>query len=98
MASSVPMINQRYQDLATNRTFEVLSVDEYLTVIDLHYDDGELDQISLDDWSQMVVTPPSERYNQAAALAIEDHQGQMPWATGLDDAMQSDYMFGWDEF
>ena len=97
MASIVPMINQRYQDVATNRTFEVLSVDEYLAVIDMHYDDGELDQISLDDWSQMVVVPPSEVYNQAAALALED-QAQMPWATDLDEAMQSDYMFGWDEF
>jgi hypothetical protein len=91
------MINQRYQDVATNRTFEVLSVDEYLAVIDMHYDDGELDQISLDDWSQMVVVPPSEVYNQATALALED-QAQMPWATDLDEAMQSDYMFGWDEF
>jgi hypothetical protein len=97
MASIVPMINQRYQDVATNRTFEVLSVDEYLAVIDLHYDDGELDQISLDDWSQMVVTPPSEVYNQAAALALED-KAQMPWASDLDEVIGSDYMFGWDEF
>ena len=97
MASSVPIINQRYQEVATNRTFEVLGVDEHLAIIDLHYDDGELDQISLDEWSQMVVTPPSEAYNQAAALALED-QAQMPWATDLDEAMQSDYLFGWDEF
>ncbi len=97
MASSIPIINQRYQEVATNRTFEVLGVNEYLAVIDLHYDDGELDQISLDDWSQMVVIPPSEVYNQAATLALED-RAQMSWATDLDEAMQSDYMFGWDEF
>ena len=97
MASSVPMINQRYQDPATNRTFEVLSVDECLAVIDLHYDDGELDQISLDDWSKMGAIAPSEVYSQAAALAIEN-QGQMPWSTDLDGAMQTDYLFGWDEF
>ena len=36
MASSVPMINQRYQEVATNRTFEVLGVDEHLAIIDLH--------------------------------------------------------------
>jgi hypothetical protein len=97
MANTVPMINQCYQEIATNRTFEVLSVDEYLAVIDLHYDDGEFDQISLEDWSQMVVTPPSAAYSQAAALALED-KAQMPWVSDLDEVIQSDYMFGWDEF
>ncbi len=97
MANSVPMINQCYQEIATSRIFEVLSIDEYLAVIDLHYDDGEFDQISLDDWSQMVVQPPNTVYKQAAALALED-RCQMPWVSDLDEVIQSNYLFGWDEF
>ena len=60
MANTVPMINQCYQEIATNRTFEVLNVDEYLATINLHYDDGEFEQISLEDWSQMAVKRPAE--------------------------------------
>lgn len=97
MANSVPMINQCYREIATNRTFEVLGIDEYLAVVNLNYDDGEFDQISLDDWSQMVVVPPSAAYKQAATLAIED-RAQMPWVSDLDEIIQSDYLFGWDEF
>ena len=29
MAKSVPIINQLYQDIAINRTFEVLDIDEH---------------------------------------------------------------------
>ncbi|MBT6594398.1 MAG: hypothetical protein HOO18_10625, partial [Porticoccaceae bacterium] len=47
-------------------------------------------------WSKMGAIAPSEVYSQAAALAIEN-QGQMPWSTDLDGAMQTDYLFGWDE-
>jgi hypothetical protein len=97
MANSVPMINQCYQEIATNRTFEVLSVDEYLAVIDLQYDDGEFDQISLDNWSHMVLKSPSAAYQQATTLALED-KSQMPWVSDLDEVIQSDYLFGWDEF
>lgn len=97
MANSVPMINQCYQEIATNRTFEVLSVDEYRAIINLHYDDGEFDQIGLDNWSHMVLKPPSAAYQQATTLALED-KSQMPWVSDLDEVIQSDYLFGWDEF
>jgi hypothetical protein len=97
MANTVPMINQCYQEIATNRTFEVLNVDEYLATINLHYDDGEFEQISLEDWSQMAVQAPSGVYRQAAALATEDRH-QMPWVSDVDEVIQSDYLFGWDEF
>ena len=37
MGKSVPVINQWYQDIAVNRLFEVIAVDEYSALIDIRY-------------------------------------------------------------
>ena len=39
MGKSVPVINQWYQDIAVNRLFEVVAVDEYSALIDIRYAD-----------------------------------------------------------
>ncbi len=72
MGKSVPIINQWYQDIAVNRLFEVIAVDEYSALIDIRYadpycEDGSykgssdensgFDEIGFDDWSQMAVVP-----------------------------------------
>ena len=49
MGKSVPIINQWYQDIAVNRLFEVIAVDEYSTLIDIRYETNSLDNNSLDN-------------------------------------------------
>ena len=98
MARSVPIINQLYQDIAINRTFEVLGVDEYGAVIDLRYDDGEVHKISLSDWSKMVVMPAREPAAWAPTLPTSDEHQMHAVYGDIERSIQSDYLFGWDEF
>ena len=70
MGKSVPIINQWYQDIAVNRLFEVIAIDEYSALINIRYtdpdreygvyEDSGLDEISFDDWTKMIVVPARE--------------------------------------
>jgi len=99
MAKSIPITNQRYQDIATGRSFEVLAVDDYTAQVDLYFDDGDFDQINFDDWSKMVVVPVSS-LNRLAPISRFDindwlpENGEFP----TQSTHKTDYMFGWDEF
>lgn len=99
MAKSIPITNQRYQDIATGRGFEVLAVDDYTAQVDLYFDDGDFDQINFDDWSKMVVVPVSSlnRLAPMPPFGIDDwppENGEFP----AQVTHKTDYMFGWDEF
>jgi len=98
MAKSVPIINQLYQDIAINRTFEVLDIDEYEAVMDLRYDNGEVHQISLRDWSKMVVMPAREPAVWTPILRLSDDDEMHATCGDIERSIQADYLFGWDEF
>ena len=89
MGKSVPIINQWYQDLAVNRLFEVIAVDEYSALIDIRYETNSLDNnnlynndlnsISFDDWSKMTIV---------TARAPEDWRSS--FAKSHDDQLLAD--------
>ena len=94
MGKSVPIINQWYQDIAVNRLFEVIAVDEYSTLIDIRYetnsldnnsldnnnlDNSDLNSISFDDWSKMIIV---------SARAPEDWRSS--FAKSHDDQLLAD--------
>ena len=108
MGKSVPVINQWYQDIAVNRLFEVIGVDEYSALIDIRYaqpsdksgdysgisdEASGLDEISFEDWAQLVVVTASAPDNWRSSFAIAEDE-QMPKAK----IKAADYLFGWDEF
>ena len=95
MAKTIPIINQRYHDIASGRTFEVLLIDEYSATIELHFDDGDFDQINFDDWSRMAAIPVNS-LSELGSDAPKDAQKSNLWSvSGIRD---SRYMFAWDEF
>ena len=53
MATYIPSIGNWYQDIAVNRLFEIVSIDDYSASIDIRYEDGEYDDIAFDSWSEM---------------------------------------------
>lgn len=87
MAKSIPIIKQWYQDVAVNRPFEVIAVDEYSALIKIRYaesiEDDEyygnsfdensgLDEISFDDWAQMVVVTAEAPEDWRSSFALSD--------------------------
>lgn len=121
MGKSVPTINQWYQHIAEKRLFEVIAVDEYTALIDIRYADpiyengaysggndenSDLDIISFDDWSQMVVVPARAPEDWRSAIGWDRGSRMLgdnivmpnPDSSSMDRIEAADYLFGWDEF
>lgn len=58
-----PRIDQWYLDAADQQSFVVIDVDEEDGLIEIQYFDGELDELDLEEWEEMVleeVEPPED--------------------------------------
>lgn len=111
MATHIPSIGNWYQDIAVNRLFEIVSIDDYSATIDIKYEDGEYDDIAFDSWSEMALAKagPPEDWRSSKHLSDDQrfyaHHSFMPFtdplADPLTDSMSGralDSHFGWDEF
>jgi|TARA_B110000977_G_scaffold154043_1_gene195723 hypothetical protein len=111
MATHIPSIGNWYQDIAVNRLFEIVSIDDYSATIDIRYEDGEYDDIAFDSWSEMALgkTGPPEDWRSSKHLSDDQrfyaHHSFMPFTDPFSDASADsmsgralDSHFGWDEF
>ncbi|MEH6617126.1 MAG: DUF6763 family protein [Porticoccus sp.] len=74
MASQVPVIGAWYQDATEDQIFEVVAVDEHAAAIEIQYLDGEVSELDLETWQQMVLlsAKPPEDWRAAYELSHED--------------------------
>ena len=56
MASFFPAIGAWYQELATNRLFEIVAVDEKYGTIEVQYEDGDIAEFDMESWGQSDIT------------------------------------------
>jgi len=47
-----PVVGQWYENIDEDETFRVISVDEDSELIELEYEDGEVEEIDLDTWTE----------------------------------------------
>lgn len=106
MATQLPTIGQWYQDIAVNRLFEIIALDQYSATLEIQYEDGEIDELELDDWAQMTIlqADPPEDWRNLFGLSDEQRlfsddvlivrSSGDPLAKIEPDA----HYFGWDEF
>jgi hypothetical protein len=47
-----PMVGQWYENVDEDETFRVISVDEDAELIEVEYEDGEVEEIDLDTWAE----------------------------------------------
>lgn len=55
-----PIVGTWYEDLETGRVFQVLDYTASDDVIDIQYDDGSIDEISMDEWEEMELESTDE--------------------------------------
>jgi hypothetical protein len=48
-----PVVNTWYEDLETGRQFAVVDVDEDEAVVEIQYEDGDTEDIDLDEWYEL---------------------------------------------
>jgi len=55
-----PTVGQWYQDLEEQDVFQVLSVDEDAELIEIQYEDGDIEEIDLDSWAEFDLEETNE--------------------------------------
>ena len=106
MASKLPRVGRWYQDIAVHRLFEIIAMDHYSATLSIQYEDGEIDELELDDWAQMttVQADPPEDWRNLFDLSDEqrlfsDGVLLINPDTNPTSGFESDaHYFGWDEF
>ena len=109
MAIHIPSIGNWYQDIAVDRLFEIVAIDDYTATINIRYEDGEFDDIGFEDWSEMAVVQsgPPEDWHSSRSLSNDQrcyaHHSFMPSndSDPISDSLSGlapDSQFGWDEF
>jgi len=98
VATHIPNLGDWYKDLAVHRLFQIAALDEYSATIDIQYQDGEIDQCDLENWSLMAVArcdPPEDWLN---LLDVNEDQHLFIDGVFVRAGHQFDWQFGWDEF
>lgn len=105
MAKQAPLIGQWYQDAALNRLFEVVAEDDYTGTIEIQYEDGEVDELDIESWNQMVIVAAAqpEDWRSSFELSEEDRNFSddvfVPKLSGDPlSAIEPDSFGGWDDF
>jgi len=105
MASQVPVIGAWYQDAAEDEIFEVVAVDEHAGSIEVQYVGGEVSEIDLDTWQQLLLlaAEPPEDWRVSYELSNEDSLSSDDvyvtenWNDPLMD-IDSDTIYGLDDY
>ncbi|MCB1669041.1 MAG: DUF6763 family protein [Porticoccaceae bacterium] len=105
MATQVPNVGQWYQDAAEDQIFEVVAVDEHAGTIEIQYLEGELSEVDLETWQQLVLLPaqPPEDWRASYEMSLEDslNSDDIYIPDSADDPLsfiEPDSMYGIDDF
>lgn len=101
-----PQTGQWYEDLDTEETFQVLSVDPDEEVIRIQWPDREVQELDLDSWNEMdleLATAPEgwaddeEEEDEEDALDDEDDDDDDDWDDEDEDEEDDEDDDDWDD-
>ena len=105
MATQTPTIGEWYQDAQQDDVFEVVAVDDSSATIEIQYLGGEVSELDVETWQQMVLLPakPPEDFNASYELSNEDlhSNDDVLVPERLDNpvaSMEAESLLEWDEF
>jgi hypothetical protein len=94
-----PKTGQWYEDLDTEETFQVLSVDPDEEVIRIQWPDREVQELDLDSWNEMdleLATAPEGWADDEEDIVDDEDEGVLAPAAELDEEDDEDDD-DWDE-
>jgi hypothetical protein len=87
-----PVQGQWYEDLEENEVFKVLSVDPDEELIELQYENGDIEEIDLDTWHELDLERAEEPEGWASDAEEEEEEEE-----DEDDLWDEDEDDDWDE-
>jgi hypothetical protein len=83
-----PLIDQWYAHLDKGQRFFVTAIDEERDTIDIQHFDGDLEELSFEEWRGLYIELSEEPENWAGALDIADKDDL---GTGVTDTSGADW-------
>ncbi len=86
-----PVVENWYLHLDKGQRFEVVAVDSERGLVELQHYDGDLEEVSLEEWTQMEIELSEEPQNWSGALDVAevDDLGTEVTDTSEDDWSES---------
>lgn len=92
-----PVQGKWYQDLEENEIFQVLSVDPDEEIIELQYENGDIEEIDLDTWHELDLEHAEEPEGWAVDDDDEEEEEDEEDLDEDDDDWDEDEDDDWDE-
>jgi len=83
-----PIVDQWYAHLDKGQRFFVIDVDEEENTIDIQHFDGDLEELSFEEWRDLYIEVSEEPENWAGALDIAERDDL---GTGVTDTRGTDW-------
>lgn len=74
-----PTVGQWYQDLDEEDVFQVVSVNEDDDVIEIQYEDGDIEEIDVDAWAELDLEEADEPEGWSPEDGDEDDEDDEDW-------------------
>ena len=90
-----PRINQWYAHFDKGQRFYVIAIDEEQNMVEIQHFDGDLEELSLDEWHNLKIELSDEPENWSGALDIAEDDDL---GTGVTDTMPDDWTEPGEDF
>jgi hypothetical protein len=89
-----PIVGNWYQHLDKGQPFQVVALDEELGLVEIQHFDGDIEELSLDDWreSELDVAEEPENWSGALDIGEKDDLG-----TEITDTNDGDWTEAFEE-
>ncbi len=72
MSHYLPNIGQWFQDLSNRQLFEVVALDRDSGTIQIQYVDGEITDMEVENWGDLLLTPAAEPEDWRTAFELDE--------------------------
>jgi len=90
-----PLVDQWYAHLDKGQRFFVIEVDEENSVVEIQHFDGDIEELSLEEWRDLRIEVSEEPENWAGALDIAERDDL---GTGVTDTTAGDWSEPGEEY
>ena len=90
-----PQVDQWYAHLDKGQRFYVVAIDEVDKMVEIQHFDGDLEEISLDEWRDLQIELSEEPENWTGALDISEPDDL---GTGITDTQPDDWTEPGEDF